>query len=107
LTDFESEAQKIKQQLAYLNGQQDVIRMFAASANSNPVNKPKSSNTTKQYNLVKLLTNSGPIMPDDVSPAPDGLKYYGGSTNQQPDKSASEKRRKSYELFRMIAGAMG
>jgi hypothetical protein len=54
LTDFDSEAQEIKQKLAYLNGQQEVLKMLSASANSNsnPVeyrDKPKSSHTAKQY----------------------------------------------------------
>jgi hypothetical protein len=84
--------------------------MLQASANSNPVNeyqhKAKSTHTAKQYNLMRLLTGSGPML-DDTMPSTDGLKYYSGSTQQQqqqPDKSAAEKRRKAFELMRFITG---
>jgi hypothetical protein len=70
LTDFNSEYLELQKKYAYLSGQQDVLKMLQASANSNPVNeyqhKAKSIHTAKQYNLMRLLTGSGPMLDDTM-----------------------------------------
>jgi hypothetical protein len=113
VTDFNSEAQAIKEKLAYLNGQQEVLKMLSASANSNPVeyrDKPKPSHTAKQYALMAMMTG-GPVI-DDVTPSRNEpiVKMHAGATTNTHSihtaQEANERTDKCYKLMRLITGAM-
>jgi hypothetical protein len=67
------------------------------------ITKTKQDNkVAKSYNLVCMLTGSGPIAAynDDDMPNISQPKFYGGS--KILDKETSEKVRKSYELMRLM-----
>jgi hypothetical protein len=107
---FHSAAEYAENQrkLGKVEGQLDVLNPLVESklrAGAEKANEysAKPKHVTKQYNLVRLLTGSGPIMPDadDMSPSTDSVKYYSGAEHST-DKA--EKVRKSRDLVRMITG---
>ncbi len=106
LTDLEEYAEN-QRKLGKVEGQLEVLnplletKLRVGSTERAHEYRENPKHINKQYNLMRLLTGSGPMIPDDTPSSTDSVRYYGGSSNANV-RTDSDKVRKSYELMRHI-----